>query len=653
MVKFCLTKEKTEEFKKLIKNGTLDPFKLNAMTSAQRRAAFAKYFGDFNAKHINALFESKLLLKHQKKGMINWVKQVGGISEPAKRDFLSRIQRIESILIPEAEAQFLEDFAAHRFGGAITQAEAKKVFEMAELTRVKKAAIPKDSPDGSPEKIEYGTAYVLFKDYVGELKLEKPTLKELLRDPKKLAIELAGSIKGMVATLDNSFFGRQGIKIFYNEPQMWANGLIRSFSDIGKELRGIDAKTPIEADVYSRTRALDGTYNRMGLDVGLDFEEAFPSALPELIPAFGRLFKASETAFSGGAMRLRADYGDKMINLAEEQGVNILDKLEAESIGNLANVMTGRGSIGKLGAIGKELNVILFSVRFLASNFSTLFKGIWGAGKVVVGKVNPRVDPKFAEKQAAKALLKMVAGMTAILVAYEQITGREIEKDPRATNFARIPFGNRYFDISGGVTSVISLAVRLMPTLHNGEWGWWYKSPNGDFKNLFKPGFGQRSVLDVFEDYWEGKLSPVAGALRDIWSGQHFDGSRPSPKSIAKRLITPISVQELTDMLKDPNSEYILISMLLEGLGFSMSTPFSTNWANSDSKEFKAFREQVGLEKFTEANIEYNMIVSDKTNAVTNTQAYKDKSDENKRKAINTIRKDTKKFIFDKFNFTP
>ena len=653
MAKFCLTKEKTEEFKRLIKNGTLDPFKMNAMTSAQRRVLFAKYFGDLNAKHINALFESKLLLKNQKRGMINWVKQVGGLTEPAKRDFLSRIQRIEEILSPENEAKFLEDLAAQRFGGAITQAEAQKVFEMAELVRKTKAAIPENAPIRDPKRIEYGTAYTLFKNYVSELKLEQPTLKELVKDPKEFAIELAGATKGMVATLDNSFFGRQGIKIFYNDPVMWSKNLIKSFSDIEQELRGIDAKLPIEADVYSRPNALDGTYIRMKLDIGLDFEEAFPSALPELIPVYKRLFKAAETAFSGGAMRMRADYADKLLKEASEQGINIQDKAEVEPIGKLVNSMTGRGSIGRFGAIGRILNVLLFSVRFFKANFDTLFKGLWAIGKVVAGKVHPRFTPSFTEKKAAEALLRIIAGMTAILVAYEQITGRKVEKDPRATNFARSKFGNRYFDISGGMTSIVSLAVRLMPTVHNGEVGFWYKSPNGDFKNLFKPGFGQRSALDVFEDFWEGKLSPIAGTLRDIWQGQHFDGSRPSPKSIAKRLITPISVQELKDMLNDPSSEYILISMLLEGLGFSMSTPFSTNWANSDSKEFKAFLEQVGLEKFTEANIEYNIIVSDLINAITNTQAYKDKSDEDKRKELTKIRRETKKDILKKYNLKP
>ena len=47
----------------------------------------------------------------------------------------------------------------------------------------------------------------------------------------------------------------------------------------------------VKADVYSRPNALDGTYKRMKLDVGIDAEEAFPSTFPERIPVIGRFLR--------------------------------------------------------------------------------------------------------------------------------------------------------------------------------------------------------------------------------------------------------------------------------------------------------------------------------------------------------------------------
>ena len=96
-----------------------------------------------------------------------------------------------------------------------------------------------------------------------------------------------------------------------------------------------------EAEIRSRP-----TYNKMKeYDIGLSDlnakvgvrEEALGSNMAEKIPLFGRVFKASEAAFNGGALRMRADLADWNIRMAESKGKNMLDPVEAEGIGKLVN----------------------------------------------------------------------------------------------------------------------------------------------------------------------------------------------------------------------------------------------------------------------------------------------------------------------------
>ena len=129
---FCLIKPLAEKMKQMVKSGEIDIEKIAEMSSKERRDYFTKTFGERNAKEINALFESKLLLKNQKRGMINWVKQITGIKPEEKRTLIDRINRLKEVLTPENEQRFLEDLVSKRLGTDISFAESKKIAELSE-----------------------------------------------------------------------------------------------------------------------------------------------------------------------------------------------------------------------------------------------------------------------------------------------------------------------------------------------------------------------------------------------------------------------------------------------------------------------------------------------------------------------------------------
>ena len=158
---FCLLPKHADAFLEQTKaGGDLDPAKLSDMTSAERRAAFAEIVGDANASHINAQFESKLLLKNQQQGIQTWIEKTGGLKPEVKRDMLSRVARMEKVLEPKDLDSFLEDLAKQKLGIGVTMQEAGKISELAKTVADAKAS-------GDWDK--YVDARVNFREYMGGL----------------------------------------------------------------------------------------------------------------------------------------------------------------------------------------------------------------------------------------------------------------------------------------------------------------------------------------------------------------------------------------------------------------------------------------------------------------------------------------------------
>src|SRR5262249_33197441 len=127
---WCLPQNQVRKFKDAIVSGRINPEDLATMTSAERRALFAKELGDVNAEPVNTQFESKLLLKNRQQGYVSWARKMLGENTPAGRDVISRVQRMENVLSPTEEKAFLEDLVAHKLGTRVTAEEAGKIAEL-------------------------------------------------------------------------------------------------------------------------------------------------------------------------------------------------------------------------------------------------------------------------------------------------------------------------------------------------------------------------------------------------------------------------------------------------------------------------------------------------------------------------------------------
>lgn len=585
MASFCLPKEFANKFLDALKGGKIDPAKLIEMSSAERRAFLEKIVGEENVHEVNALLESKLILKDQKRGLVSWAKSISGITEKTRTDLLSKIERLDKVLSAADEQVFLEDLAAKRLGTEITHEEAQNIVDGTKEVRAAKDAVPENDPIGSTARMDYGLKYVAFQKYVSELKSRATDLtwKEWITSPGEWFYSVAGATKSILSSLDNSFFGRQGIKTLYTQPDIWVKNFIKSFGDIAREIgktkNSVDPIDVIKADIYSRPNAINGKYDAGGYDIGLASEEAFPSTLPERIPLVGRLFKGAETAFNGGALRMRADLADRLIPRAEKFGVDTLNKEEAQRIGRLVNSLTGRGDIGRLNVIGREINAAIFSIKFVKSNFDVLFSGAKAPLTMVADRafgIERTPAEQFARMEAAKNLLKITVATAGILYIANTLHPGSVDFDPRSSNFGKIKIGKHTIDITGGMGAVVSLSTRIMPSYHNGKLGFWYKSQKGVWTQLNDPKFGQQTAVDVINNFAEGKLSPIAGVARDFWQGRDYDGNKiglnlASGGRETLNLVTPLPIQTFLS-LNEPDAGFSLGLMILDGLGFSVNT---------------------------------------------------------------------------------
>jgi hypothetical protein len=556
---FCLPIEQTKKFVQALKDGVIDPAKLGDMASAERRTFFEKLVGAEDAQAVNALFESKLLLKNQQQGMINWAKQVTGIKEAVRRDIIAKIEKMEKILSPAEEKAFLQDLASTKLGTDISFEEAQKIAELSKQVTDAKVNLTEEN------RLDYGAKRVELENYVNELKLsnKESSVKETIGNLKKsplqgsvqLASDIAGFAKGIKASLDNSAIFRQGWKTVFTNPTIWAKRAAESFANIAKQL----GKKPsddsvmngIKADIYSRPNAVDGTYQKMKLDIGMG-EEAFPTSLPQKIPLFGRLYKASQTAYEGFLYRMRADIADKYIKIAKENGVDLTDPLQLESIGRLTNSLTGRGNLGSFEKVGKQINTIFFSPKNVKASFD--FLTLHAADKMST----------FARKQAAVNLLKVVTGIAAILATAKALNPDSVELDPRSADFGKIKIGDTRFDVSGGMSSMVTLAARLIANSS--------KSSTTGKVTKFGEGYKPTTRVDVFQDYFLNKLSPAASVVKELAAGKDFDGNKPTILKEAKNLLAPLPITNAVEILNAPNGANPLLTIIADALGISTNT---------------------------------------------------------------------------------
>lgn len=567
---FCLPKEFANKFLESLKDGTIDPAKLIDMSSAERVKFLEPIVGKDDVHEVNAQLESKLLLLDQKRGMVSWAKKISGITEVRRSDIISKIDKMDKILNPEDQKSFLADLAAKKLGTEVTLDEARQIAALSKEVRDARSHYG-ENPEANTR---YGNARVALTNFLGELKNNnEPKTFAQIKDSfrsnpvqgiKDVLGKTASITKGIQASFDDSAIFRQGWKTIFTHPDVWAKNAIQSFRDItgqiGRSPKNSEIMNAVKADIASRPNSVNGLYQRMKLDVG-ENEEEFPTSLPEKIPVLGRLYKASETAYTAFVYRMRADIADKYAKIAENSGVDLTDDKQVREIGRMVNSLTGRGDLGSLEKVGKEVNSIFFSPKMLKAQLDFL------TGHNLDKDITP-----FVRKQAAINLVRAIAGTAAVMATAQALWGKQaVETDPRSSDFGKIKLGDTRFDVSGGSAALITLAARLATlSTKSTTTGKITQLDQKDKKG--NPAFGAETGMDVLYDFATNKTSPLASVVVDELKQETFSGGKPTPLGEATNLITPLPLSNAEEIYGDPKGADPLLTILADTLGINTNT---------------------------------------------------------------------------------
>jgi len=685
---FCLPSQFAKRIKQTIKSGELSPEKLNEMTSVERRNYLTKIIGEENAKQVNLLFEKKSLLKNQERAMYDWANEITGISKGAKEATLAKIRQAfadknRRLYDPKENENFLNeitsDVYSKKYKTEVSLEEAQTITELAQDLKVAKEQMNPDFTWKSEKgKFNAGASERALVNYTNFLKSEatKPSLINILKEKgigakveamienSRIAVNfIAQTSRGIVAGIaDNSFWGNQGVKAMWNPKttKIWTKNFVKSFVDIKDILtkgvkKGDEIMDGIYADYYTRKNRLNGKYNakiegggKTGkkLDIGTGEEEISTDVMTKLgqipviskIPVLkqvfelgGRMAKAANVAYEGGAMRLRMDIADQYYKWSEKAGKDMNSNYEVGSMNTVINSITGRGGIGPFEKAGKPINWVVFSIKFAKSNIDFL-TAHW---------LDPNISV-LAKWRATKNLLTVVSMIGVTLTIAKTLDPDSTDLDPRSSKFGKI-YGQ---DITGGMASYLTLTSRIAMQST--------KSSTTGVITPFGTGYGQLNGVNVFEQFLENKTSPIATVVKDLMKQETFDREKPTLLTELKGLTTPMGISNTIDIYKEKNSNLLLMligsGLNLVGFNKNVYTP-STDWEQNAGKELQQFKIEVGNIKFKEANDKYNLKYTEWLNSVKNNSEFQALSNENKQKVITNKKAEIKDEIFKQYGF--
>lgn len=527
---------------------------------------------------------------------------------------------------------------------------------------------------GTPEweagaKRDYGLAKVAYDNYVTLLKDGDKTLFEAFKDRMKefkTTWSGAGEVKqdrwaavgklmldtlnevsetsiAMVASMDNSFIGRQGLTTLLTHPTVWLKAADQSFTDIATSLRSKHGnqitKDLLRADIVSRDKYIDGIYQKAGIIAKV--EEEFPVTHPQRIPYLGRLFKASESAFENSATRMRVGLFDLLYDNAKKIVPEMNDEI-IQDIGKLVNSMTARAPIKERGI----LKAIFWAPKMMAANFNTLTAHGFGSGAGFGG----RLETAFARKQAALNLGKMVFFTGAVAAMLNQLKPGSVELDPRSADFLKGRFGDTRIDLTGGKGQYIVLAARMFTMAPYFEGS----VKSSQTKILHKLNTGKEmdpQFIDVGVDFFLNKVNPFMRAGIDIiGKGETFEGTKPTVASTLSNIFVPIYVQNVIDgATNDYTEDKMIVSMitLLDAFGINVNTyrPVK-HYSEDDNEKILKLKEEIGEEELKKLEILYNKEVNKQIEEAVNSPWYKEMDSKEKDKIIKGIRRSVKQQTF-------
>jgi hypothetical protein len=538
---FCLIKKYADSFKDALVSGKISPDELVKMDTPTRTKYLSQFVGEFNSKNVNSLFESKLLLKNQQRGIISWANSVSGLDQATKKDIVDTVTKLERAFNPKEGDTILNGIIEKRLGVSVTADEAKTITELANSAK----ELFDPSKSIREQSRDYWVIRQRLDEYVRDIKTPVPP--EFIKQVGHVATDVVGVQRAFKTAFDLSAPLRQGRA--YLGTKEWNNAFARMF----KYAKSPTALADLEVNMLAHKYSQEALKNKHTLGLTMlgvkpnQQEEAFVGKLVSKIPAL----KGSERAYVGFLNDLRFNRFVNQIDSIEKSGRSILGNDKA--LKNLAEVIaasSGRGSLGKLEQAAPALAQAIFSPRWIASRFEML--------------TNPLLKSGPARKEAATSLARLAGTSAAIIGAYK-MAGGEAETDPRSSNFGKIKIGSSWLDVTGGMAPYISLIARGI-TLETKS------ATTGKLYKLNTGKFGSRTYFDTATDFITNRASPVGSVIRDIARGESFEGdevklelSQDFAEYLGEQLFIPLMASDVIDAFEESSGNLLEAAILSGG----------------------------------------------------------------------------------------
>ena len=459
--------------------------------------------------------------------------------------------------------------AAQAVASIITEEEVRIIAQLAKDAADRKLTMEQSERRiqgrliGTQTEKEYGNAMSMFLEYVDDLKTQanKRTMKQVIKDylvnPVDFISDAAGTLKAALASLDNSFIGRQGRRTFLKgitgdvqSAKIWVNTLVKSFNFMWDTLRNRKVMRSLFADIVS-----DPDYQlikKSGVALNV-IEEEIPVDIPSQLPLFGILFKMGGNAFVGSSRYMRYALAKQYIQIWRKSGKS-LSKKELESLGRLANSQAGRGDSAAKSQRPGLLNNMFWSPRNLRAHVDVLTLHAFD-----------RNFSAFARYQAAKNLIRYISGAAMILAIADWIDDDSVTWDLNSADFGKIKIGNTRFSVGGGMTVLIVLAHRLITRKVT-------SSVTGITKSIDSGKFGALGGKDLVFDFLENKLSPAASLTLSIIEQKTWEGDKLTIPQMVEKNLTPLIIQNVLEAGDVDDSANILAILMAEAFGVNVQT---------------------------------------------------------------------------------
>lgn len=379
---------------------------------------------------------------------------------------------------------------------------------------------------GSPAPIQYDNEWVQIhrenvklREQLNTLTSPKRSLGRRIRDS---IVRTALMPTGWLASWDDSFIGRQGLKMLTYKPKSWYRAAKASLQAMAKEENAFSISTAIEEHPqFARAQQAGLEYTPIEPLTPLAQAEEGAMAFRSLenIPLLGKLARPFDRAYTIAANVMRHDAFYRMTDAFGDKWGAAEDKAYASFL----NKLTGRGDLGKLAGIQPEMNLLFISPRKLVGDIQLL--------------ATPFQGPASVRKEAIKALVGYTAALGSLAAVVNASGKGEIEVDPGSSDFMKFRpkvngrLANTRFDITGGYGTLVRTMWRFgEATIDYSRWG------DHDYK--------QDGPVNHVTRYLKAKLNPTINTGISLWTGEDFLGEEATTQDIAKTMLIPWNTQD-------------------------------------------------------------------------------------------------------------